>query len=198
MALPHPRELERSLEFIADVCNRRRAGELDTAASLREVCAGWGFPGASGATRADAEATWERLAAFERMWDADRDTVATMVNRVLDQADARPRLVRHDDFDWHLHGLPPGAPLADSIAVDAAMALADLVRIDDIERCRRCADSRCDRMFVDLSRNRSRRFCSTTCQSRTNVAAFRARWSAKGEVSPAAPEPVPAPGDRPA
>ncbi|MCR8670128.1 CGNR zinc finger domain-containing protein [Agrococcus sp. HG114] len=175
MAPPYPRELVRSLEFIADVCNRRREGELTTAASLRRLCAEWGFPGTSTVTKADAEATWAVLPTIERMWDADRDTVAALVNRVFEQSDARPRLARHDDSDWHLHGLPAGAPLADVIAVDAAMALADLVRLDDLARCSRCADDRCERMFFDLSRNRSRRFCSTRCQSRTNVAAFRAR-----------------------
>ena len=175
MSLPYPKELVHSLEFISELANRRRDAELETAVSLREVCASWGFPGASGATRADLEATWSRIDQVERMWDADRDAVATMVNRIFEEANARPRLVRHDDFDWHLHGLPQGASLADAIAVDAAMALGDLVRLDDLERCRRCADVRCERMFFDLSRNRSRRFCSTRCQSRTNVAAFRAR-----------------------
>ncbi|ERG63885.1 MULTISPECIES: CGNR zinc finger domain-containing protein [Agrococcus] len=175
MSLPYPKELVQVLEFAADLCNRRRDAELQTAVSLRQTCASWGFPGASGATRADLEATWGRIEAIERMWDADRDTVASMVNRIFEETGASPRLVRHDAFDWHLHGLPHGASLADTIAVDAAMALGDLVRLDDLERCRRCADVRCERMFLDLSRNRSRRFCSTRCQSRTNVAAFRAR-----------------------
>ncbi|WP_306233054.1 CGNR zinc finger domain-containing protein [Agrococcus beijingensis] len=175
MPLPYPTELIRSLEFIADVCNRRRAGALQTAADLRAVCGEWRFPGADAATEADAAATWAHLPAVETMWDADRDTVAVAVNGIFDRTAARPRLVQHDGLDWHLHGLPPTAPLADAIAVDAAMALADLVRVDDLARCSRCADDRCERMFVDLSRNRSRRFCSTTCQSRTNVAAFRRR-----------------------
>jgi predicted RNA-binding Zn ribbon-like protein len=177
VSLPYPREMVRSLEFIADVCNRRRVGELETATSLRDVCAEWRFPGASGATRADAEATWSHLRMIEAIWDADRDTAAVMCNRVFRDGGARPHLVRHDGFDWHLHGLPAGAPIADVIAVDAAMAIVDLVRTDDTARCKRCGDDRCERMFFDQSRNRSRRFCSTTCQSRTNVAAFRARAS---------------------
>ncbi len=175
MSLPYPLELVRSLEFVAEVCNLRREGHLGTAASLREICASWGFPGASGATRADAEATWAHLATVERLWDGERDDVATLVNRVFREVGARPHLVRHDGHDWHLHGLPAGAPIADAIVVDAAMAFVDLVRADDTARCKRCGDSRCERMFFDQSRNRSRRFCSTTCQSRTNVAAFRAR-----------------------
>jgi len=175
VSLPYPRELIQTLEFIADLCNRRRAGELETAPSLRRVCAAWRFPGGSGASRADAEETWARLPDLERLWDADRDTAAGMANEIFRTARARPHLVRHDDFDWHLHGLPAGAALPDLVVVHAAMAFVDLVRTRDTERCKRCGDARCDRMFFDLSRNRSRRFCSTTCQSRTNVAAFRAR-----------------------
>jgi predicted RNA-binding Zn ribbon-like protein len=33
----------------------------------------------------------------------------------------------------------------------------------------------CDRVFVDVSRNGTRRFCSETCQNRVKVAAHRAR-----------------------
>jgi hypothetical protein len=175
VTLHHPRELMHTLGFIAEVCNLRREGQLDSAASLRRICAEWGFPGASQATRADAEATWARLGTIEQLWDADRDGAAELANRIFRDCDARPHLVRHGGFDWHLHGMPAGAPIADSLAVQAAMGFVDLVRTDDTSRAKRCADGRCDRMFVDVSRNRSRRFCSTTCQSRTNVAAFRAR-----------------------
>ena len=38
-----------------------------------------------------------------------------------------------------------------------------------------CADDTCRGVVVDLSRNRSRRFCSTTCGNRNAVAAYRAR-----------------------
>lgn len=38
-----------------------------------------------------------------------------------------------------------------------------------------CAAVGCGRFFVDQSRNRTRKFCSNTCASRTTVAAHRAR-----------------------
>ena len=107
-------------------------------------------------------------------------TAAGMANRIFRDSGAQPHLVRHDGLDWHLHGLEPGARLGDAIAVDAAMAFVDLVRAGETARCKRCDDSRCARMFFDRSRNRSRRFCSTTCQTRTNVAAFRARARVEG------------------
>ncbi|WP_406158461.1 CGNR zinc finger domain-containing protein [Streptomyces canus] len=39
----------------------------------------------------------------------------------------------------------------------------------------RCAAAGCEDYFVDQSRNRTRRFCSHACASRTTVAAYRAR-----------------------
>jgi predicted RNA-binding Zn ribbon-like protein len=64
------------------------------------------------------------------------------------------------------------------MAVDAAMAFADLIRFDELGRLRHCAAGDCDDVLVDLSKNRSRRFCSLTCANRVNVAAYRSRRSA--------------------
>ena len=59
------------------------------------------------------------------------------------------------------------------------MAFVDLVRADDLGRLRRCAAEDCDAVLVDLSRNRSRRFCDTgNCGNRAHVAAYRARRAA--------------------
>jgi predicted RNA-binding Zn ribbon-like protein len=38
-----------------------------------------------------------------------------------------------------------------------------------------CTAPHCDRVYVDVSRNGTRRFCSTACQGRVKTAAFRAR-----------------------
>jgi predicted RNA-binding Zn ribbon-like protein len=38
-----------------------------------------------------------------------------------------------------------------------------------------CAAPRCELVFVDISRNGSRRFCGTACQNRVKAAAYRAR-----------------------
>ncbi|EFK98718.1 conserved hypothetical protein [Streptomyces sp. SPB78] len=88
----------------------------------------------------------------------------------------RPRLTDHDGYDWHVHYFAPGASLADHLAADCGMALAFFVVADERERLRRCGAPDCGRAFVDLSRNRSRRYCdSRTCGNRLHVAAYRAR-----------------------
>ncbi|HEX8935998.1 MAG TPA: CGNR zinc finger domain-containing protein, partial [Pseudonocardiaceae bacterium] len=38
-----------------------------------------------------------------------------------------------------------------------------------------CSAPRCDRVYVDASRNGTRRFCCTACQNRVKSAAHRAR-----------------------
>lgn len=114
---------------------------------------------------------------LERLWHVDEDAAVDLVNELLREARALPQLVRHDGWDYHLHAVQPDAPLAVRMAVEAAMAVTDVVRADELDRLRTCAASDCDDVMVDLSKNRSRRFCDLTCSNRTNVAAYRARRS---------------------
>ena len=55
------------------------------------------------------------------------------------------------------------------------MAMVDVIRADEMARLDTCAADDCDDVVLDLSRNRSRRYCSTTCGNREAVAAYRAR-----------------------
>jgi predicted RNA-binding Zn ribbon-like protein len=55
------------------------------------------------------------------------------------------------------------------------MAMIDVIRADEMSRLGICADPDCGGVVVDLSRNRSKRFCSVTCGNRNAVAAYRAR-----------------------
>jgi predicted RNA-binding Zn ribbon-like protein len=106
---------------------------------------------------------------------AGRDRAAELVNAMLADARAVPQLVRHGDVDWHLHAVAADAPLALRVVVETAMAMADLVRTDELSRLGICSDDTCVAIVLDLTRNRSRRFCSITCANRNAVAAYRAR-----------------------
>ncbi len=114
---------------------------------------------------------------LRQLLTSDRDGAVDIVNQILADSRALPRLVRHGDTDWHLHAVSDDRPFADRIAVETAMAMIDVIRADEMSRLQICAAD-CDGIVLDLSRNRSRRFCSTTCGNRTAVAAYRAR---KGE-----------------
>jgi predicted RNA-binding Zn ribbon-like protein len=97
------------------------------------------------------------------------------VNEILAEAAALPQLVDHDDLGWHIHAVPQDAPLATRMAVEAAMAFTDVVRAGELDRLKTCAAEDCDDVVVDLSRNRSKRFCEGGCGNRENVRAYRDR-----------------------
>jgi predicted RNA-binding Zn ribbon-like protein len=61
------------------------------------------------------------------------------------------------------------------MAVEAAMAMTDVIRADEMSRLRICEYLDCDNVVVDLSKNRSRRYCEAGCGNRAAVAAYRAR-----------------------
>lgn len=114
---------------------------------------------------------------LELLWTGTEDEVVDAVNALLRDHDALPQLVRHDSWPHHLHATSSQAPLADRMAVEAAMAFVDVIRMQERDRLRVCAATGCGDVMVDLSKNRSRRFCDVTCANRTNVAAYRARLS---------------------
>lgn len=108
---------------------------------------------------------------------APRDEMVSRVNDALDGSRLTPHLVRHDDTDWHLHAVADDNPLAERVLIETAMALIDVIRTDEGSRITVCDDDTCEALALDLSRNRSKRYCSATCANRNAVAAYRARRS---------------------
>ena len=142
---------------------------------LDEFVREWGWTGSRRNNRAELEEVRALRPRLRKLWELDEDGVVALVNEFLSEARALPQLVRHDDWDYHLHATPPHAPLADRMAVEAAMAFVDVVRQGELDRLRVCEANDCEDVHVDLSKNRSRRYCSNACGNRMNVAAFRAR-----------------------
>lgn len=113
---------------------------------------------------------------LRRLWDVDREGAVPLVNAMLEDGRALPRLVIHDDYDWHIHATSDDAPLATRILVEAAMAFVDVIRSDEYDRVRVCAADDCDAVYIDYSRNGSKRYCDTgNCGNRMNVIAYRER-----------------------
>lgn len=135
------------------------------------------YSGAIRRTQDELESVRALRPRLRKFWTVkNRDDAAVLVNEILAEADARPYLSRHDEWDWHLHATRPEAPLADRIGAEAAMALLDLIRADALGRLRICAAPDCEDVLIDLSKNSSKRYCDTgNCGNRTNVAAYRAR-----------------------
>ena len=147
-------------------------------AALEAFVKTWGWTGDRTHDQAELDAVRLLRPRLERIWELDEDDAADLVNTLLREANALPQLVKHDIWDYHLHATPSDAPLADRMAVEAAMAFTDVIRSGQLDRLRICAAQDCQDVHVDLSKNRSRRFCSTSCSNRTNVAAYRTRQAA--------------------
>ena len=136
------------------------------------------FSGSREHTTAEVAAVREVRQELRSIFTADETTAASMINDLLARAHAMPQLVRHDQWDWHLHATAPAAPLAQRMGVEAAMALVDVIRGKELERLKVCAAPDCCAVVIDLSKNRSRRYCDTgNCGNRAHVAAYRRRKS---------------------
>lgn len=112
---------------------------------------------------------------LRELFTAHRDDAVDIVNAWLTDARAVPQLVRHGTLDWHIHAVPVRSPVPVQIRVETAMAMIDVIRSDETRRLSVCEDDACEGIVLDLSRNRSRRYCSTACGNRAAVAAYRAR-----------------------
>lgn len=170
-------DTEVALAAAAALVNTLSDGEdtLTDLAALDAFVGVWGWTGSRRRSRAELDEVRALRPRLRRLWECDEDTAVRIVNRMLREAHALPQLMRHDEWDYHLHATSPRAPLADRMEVEAAMAFVDVIRGRELDRLRICAADDCDDVVVDLSKNRSRRFCEKGCGNRVNVAAYRAR-----------------------
>jgi predicted RNA-binding Zn ribbon-like protein len=173
-------DTEMSLNWTAALVNTGRGGaeELPDVDALDFFVEQWQWSGSRAHDQAELDAVRALRPRFAQLWAMSQDEAVALVNELLAEARALPQLVRHDGWEYHIHATSPDAPLADRMAVDVAMAMADVIRAGELGRLRYCAAVGCDHVLVDLSKNRSRRFCGLTCANRVNVAAYRSRRSA--------------------
>jgi len=151
----------------AAVTSALRSGRRETRDVTAEEAARFGM--IAGALRA----------VFDAVAAGRPDEAASEVNALLEFTGARPRLDRHDGEPWHLHFHGADDALVTGWAAGCATGLAVVLGSDLGGRLGVCTSERCDRVYVDTSRNGSRRFCSTACQNRVKAAAFRARGQPK-------------------
>lgn len=108
---------------------------------------------------------------FEAATETD---AAEILNSILADVGAVPRLSVHGEGP-HLHFEARGESPARWLGAITAMGLTTAMIEGGFERFGRCGSSTCDDVYVDTSRNKSRRNCSETCTTRENVAAYRSR-----------------------
>ncbi len=104
----------------------------------------------------------------------DQAAVIEQLNALLELATPRPYATDHDG-ELHLHYAAAEAGSLEQLTTTVAMGLSQLVVQHGWQRLGVCAAEGCGNVYVDTSRNASRRYCSNTCSSRSTVAAYRAR-----------------------
>ena len=153
--------------------------EPDTLTSLADLTTffdRFGYTGSPPSARDLAQVRAIR-APLRRLFQETRDGAVPLVNEILATQGALPQVVRHGEMDWHIHATSDERPLAERLLVETAMAMIDVIRADEMKRFDHCAMEDCRGVVFDLSRNRSRKYCSVTCTNRAAQAAFRARQS---------------------
>jgi predicted RNA-binding Zn ribbon-like protein len=148
---------------------------LTDLAALDEFVQTWGWTGTRTHDAQELEAVRALRPQLRALWDSDKDDAVQRVNDMLRAGNALPQLVKHEAWDYHLHATAPQAPLATRMAVEAAMAFVDVVRSQALDRLRICDMHDCNAVTIDLTKNKSKRYCDGGCSNRAAVAAYRAR-----------------------
>jgi predicted RNA-binding Zn ribbon-like protein len=105
----------------------------------------------------------------------EEEAVATL-NDLLVSAQPKPRLVTSLDGEWIFAYADPKAALADRILAEATAEVLNEIRNDRLRWFSTCFSSTCEDVFVDKSRNHSRRYCSPdVCGNREAQRAHRSR-----------------------
>jgi predicted RNA-binding Zn ribbon-like protein len=173
-----------NLEFmtaLADTmptASRSGDDELLTVEQLDALLDRWPWTGRRDHDQREVDEVRATRDLLPRLWTVSTDDAVPIINQMLADARAIPSLARHDGLDWHIHGTAPDAPLAERLRVEIALALVDVIRSGEQQRLRVCEADDCEGLFVDLSRNGSKRFCSVRCGNRMNMIAFRERQAA--------------------
>jgi predicted RNA-binding Zn ribbon-like protein len=111
---------------------------------------------------------------FADLQHRDIDAAAATLNELLAAHPAHPHLAKERGV-WRLHHHPHEAPLVPMWSAICAAGLAEMISDGEAQRLGTCERAECGRVYVDVSKNASRRFCSLTCQNRVKVATFRER-----------------------
>lgn len=179
-------DVEHALLTVVDLINTDPDVGGDEAlpdiASLAEFVSAHGISGVGELNEQDLAAVHAIREPLRDVFDTeDAEAAAATLNRLLSTFTITPRLTNHDGYGWHIHYFSPGARVAEHVFVDGGMALAFVVTAGEHERLQTCDAPDCGRVLVDLSRNRSKRYCdSRTCGNRLHVTAYRERQRAAG------------------
>lgn len=170
---------ERGAAAAADVVNTRGSISgrelIDGTEALARFLVDHGIDPDPTPTAADVESFRRLRDRLHRVFFASDDAAtAELLNAMLRDWEAAPR-VAPGDGGWRLEFASLRPDPVTELGVLTTVGLAALFSQSRRTRFGVCSAHDCRDVFIDTSRNRSRRYCADSCSSRTNVAAFRAR-----------------------
>ncbi len=125
--------------------------------------------------KSDLAAVRDLRAPMRNIFEAgDEHLAAQLINTMLETYGASPRLSTHNGTP-HFHFEPLDTSMVTWLGTVTAMGLASVLVECGVERFGVCDSGTCVDVYIDTSRNRSRRHCSNTCSTREAVAAYRKR-----------------------
>lgn len=102
-----------------------------------------------------------------------RSDALTEINRVLGRSAGTRRVERRGDGTYVRAFVPVGDAFA-GLMIPVVESAADALILGELPRVRRCADTRCSRVFYDGTKNGRRRWCDmATCGNRAKAARHR-------------------------
>ena len=149
---------------------------LRDAATLRRFLERRGYGEGLRTTRRDLDEVRALRDSLRAAFTAeDEDAAVRELNRVLARSAAKPQFERSGQ-EWGVRWV---GRVSDSVATATAMSLLEAIRDDGWDRFGICAGAPCCCVFVDRSKNHSRRFCSDLCADRVAQALHRERRRTK-------------------
>jgi len=103
----------------------------------------------------------------------DVGEAARLLNEIAEEAAAVPHL-EHVDGKWKVR-FGPSEPVAAHLGATAAAGLIDIVQAHGLARFGTCSGPPCTGVFVDATKNRSKRYCCHWCADREAQRRHRAR-----------------------
>ena len=166
------REFETFVQWLeaANVVDPERAAGLRRRAQQQ--------PSGAAAALVDARRVRAALRALAERGNTTEKTRADTlneINRVLGRSAGTRRVEPKDDGTFARSFVPVGDAFA-GLMIPVVESAADALVIGELTRIRRCADSRCPRVFYDGTKNGRRRWCDmSTCGNRAKAARHRTR-----------------------
>jgi hypothetical protein len=164
-----------AIELAVELANRRP----ETTEELVERCVAAGVVFEAGTGAPDLAEVLDFLDAWCDVVDThEAERRARLLNAMLAEATAHPRLTDHVGDGWHLHYRDEGIPFTRKLRALISTGTALHLTGRGMHRLGRCAADGCEQVYADTSRTGRQRYCSPACANRDAVRRHRARRDA--------------------